>query len=323
MVERQGGHLRAQGVRDRLGPGQGAVDHEDLRRAGRDEGGHRAPRRAAGAQNHHRPGVGRPAGRLNGEGAQHAERRRCCRARIRPSASKISTLAAPDSRARSLASSATARARSLNGMVTFSPRTHAATQAVARRPRSHRRPAGRPHRPRRCPPPRSRRCAGSATGNGRPAGRDAGHHRLAGDHAAISPWRAQQVQQTHQRQAQDGEIVAFDAREQLGARSLQPVAADRAQGRLALGRQIGVEEGVGEVAHGQRRGRPPRARSAAPSLATTTAECSLWVLPRSGPQPRRAPRHRSRPCHRAARRGRGSGRRRSPGRAGPATPAPP
>jgi hypothetical protein len=57
---------------DGLGPGEGAVDDADLRRPGQGQGGRRAPRRAAGAQDHHRRGGQVEARRLDGDGPDQA-----------------------------------------------------------------------------------------------------------------------------------------------------------------------------------------------------------------------------------------------------------
>src|SRR5215217_260067 len=63
--------------------------------------------------------------------------------------------------------------------------------------------------------------------------------------------QTQEVEQSHQRQAEDGEIVALDAGEQLHALVLELVAADRTEDVLAPRRQIAVDERVAVVSHGQ------------------------------------------------------------------------
>ena len=63
------------------------------------------------------------------------------------------------------------------------------------------------------------------------------------------PALAQIVEQRQQRQAEDGEMAAFDLLEQLRAQALDPVAADAAADRLIFGVEIGLEESVAERPH--------------------------------------------------------------------------
>ena len=78
-----------------------------------------------------------------------------------------------------------------------------------------------------------------------------------------TPRVAQIVEQRQQRQAEDGEMAALDLLEQLRAQAFDPVAADAAADRLIFRVEIGLEEGVAELAHVQRhasRSRPRPAR---------------------------------------------------------------
>ncbi len=130
---------------------------------------------------------------------------------------------------------ASAKAASLCGTVTLTPAKPASLQALQRFVQIVRAESAAAHRRRRSCAPRANDRAGAATANGRRASRSRLRFCLSADaHVATMPMFAQRVKQRHQRQAQDSEIIPFDALEKLRAATLQPVAADACQKRLAF-----------------------------------------------------------------------------------------
>ena len=101
-----------------------------------------------------------------------------------------------------------------------------------------------------------------------------------GSHFATKPAPPQEIEQRQQRQAEDGEIVAFDAFEQMDAGAFDLVGADARQRRLAGHVEIIVEKAVGKGAHGELRGVGEFEQHRAVAHQRH-AECSAWVLPRS------------------------------------------
>ena len=107
-------------------------------------------------------------------------------------------------------------------------------------------------------------------------------------HVAMILRLPQLRQQRQQRQADDGEVVAVDALEQLDAPAFDLVAADRAANRRPGLGEVVIEIGIAEGAHGQRgdlrcgsrRSRRPRANAA--------AVCSWCCWPRRRCSCRRA-----------------------------------
>ena len=68
-------------------------------------------------------------------------------------------------------------------------------------------------------------------------------------HVADVAVAAQEIEQRQQRQAEYGEVVALDPREELHAEPFEPIGADRAEDVRAGRIEIGVEERVAEIAH--------------------------------------------------------------------------
>jgi hypothetical protein len=162
-ASRPAGRLRR--GRDHLGPKASASSSArakvrltmlTLRRAGQQQGRHRAPRRAAGARGSRPARRRRRSRRLDGDGPSRPGPS-VLSAWIVPSASKISRLAAPASLARSLQRSAQARARSLNGNGDVEAPDRPATQAVDEGLELSS-PGRTAHTPRPGRPPGSRRC---------------------------------------------------------------------------------------------------------------------------------------------------------------------
>ncbi len=72
-------------------------------------------------------------------------------------------------------------------------------------------------------------------------------------HAAITSRRRSSSSSGKQRQAENGEVVALDALEQLDAAAFDLIGADDAEhDAVADRREIVVEERIGERAHDQR-----------------------------------------------------------------------
>src|SRR5260370_34984617 len=62
---------------------------------------------------------------------------------------------------------------------------------------------------------------------------------------------AQEAEQLDERQAQNGEVVAGNPREQLHPPPFETIGADRSEQRLALGRNIPLKEGAAQPPHVQ------------------------------------------------------------------------
>ena len=85
----------------------------------------------------------------------------------------------------------------------------------------------------------------------------AGHARAAGKsrHRGSAPASRRKASNPSSGNAEDGEEVALDTREQLRPLALELVGADGGQRRSLIPLQIGLQIGVREVPHGQRGGR--------------------------------------------------------------------
>src|SRR5882724_4945108 len=100
-------------------------------------------------------------------------------------------------------------------------------------------------------------------------------------------------QQWHQRQSENGEVIAFDALEKLHTRGFKPVTAHASEQIVALCRQIGLKKRVAEITHPQRGDirMPPdrstvlrqhRCRYQQMGLAAQTAQLCCGILYRLG-----------------------------------------
>src|SRR5216683_2376900 len=101
---------------------------------------------------------------------------------------------------------------------------------------------------------------------------------------------AQEVEQRQQRQAEDREIIALDALEQLRTQAFELIDADRGERVVAERRQISVEKAVAESPHGEAGAvdQTPDHRAVAHHRDGAPRRASPW----SPPAPWRSSRHR-------------------------------
>ena len=98
----------------------------------------------------------------------------------------------------------------------------------------------------------------------------------------------QPIEQRQKRQAEHGEMIALDALEQLDARAFELIAADARGRRVADGIEI-ASRNPSENARIVRCAASTCSKTTVPAATTATAECSVWVLPRSAASCSRAP----------------------------------